>query len=372
MTSSFQLGELLFKKLQLPQAAIEQFQWILKGPGKEVRPSSVYVSTLSASTSNPRLSVYGGGFPSDTVTQLVESAGHIQDAGGNGDSQHTQHLSGSSQYRLSQFFPGAPTSQTPAPTSSNPPNPMSFYNSRYKKFEFSQVLRHRSSICVEQIQKAIEEANEGESGAASTSSSRAGTEKGESGMDVTSTSRRGSSLLAKEAPKKQEPDPESHAQDDQPMPLSDKITEAVDEPMDLDPSSNNIGKVVTPDPDVEMADATIASNGGSSTVNSSTGLHRSQTMPSKTSPLEQDRTDGVPINAATAQPQQEQESSRPTAYQAHFQNLKGWSASTLPNILTDAQRRRGSQQWLPGNGASVPGGGKASSGFVTNANGKSK
>lgn len=344
----FQLGELLFKKLQLPHAAIEQFQWILKGPGKEVRPASAYVSTISASTSNPRLSVFGGGFPSDTVTQLVESASQIQEVGSSGDVHHTQHLSSSSQYRLSQFFPGAgPTSQTAAPTSPNPPNPISFYNSRYKKFEFSQVLRHRSSICVEQIQKAIEEANEtGGDGSASASSSHAGTLKGgnSSMVDVTSTSRRGS-LLAKDVASKKEP--EQYAQDDQPM--SDKITEAVDEPMDLDPPSKNDGNAVTADPDVEMTDdaapAVVNGNGSASSDKPKVSrLHRSQTMPPKQiSPLE-DRD----ANMTTSQ--QDELSRSSTAYQAHFQNLKGWSASTLPNILTDAQRRRGSQQWLPGNG----------------------
>ncbi|KAG0037783.1 hypothetical protein BGZ82_001869 [Podila clonocystis] len=362
----YELGELLFKKLQLPQAAIEQFQWILRGPGKEVRPSSVYVSTLSASTSNPRLSVFGGGFPSDTVTQLVESASHVQETG-NGDSHHTQHLSGSSQYRLSQFFPGAPTSQTPTLTSPNPPNPLSFYNSRYKKFEFSQVLRQRSSICVEQIQKAIEESNERGGGSASTSSSRAGTMKYDVGMDVASTSCQGS-LLAKDVVASKKLEPEPQAQHDHPM-LSDKITEAVDEPMDLEPSSDHFGTVVTPDPDVEMTDAATASNGGA--ASSSTGLHCSQKMPSKTSPLEQDRADTIPPGNMTTQSHEPEPPRSPTAYQAHFQNLKGWSASTLPNILTDAQRRRGSQQWLPG-GASIPGGGKAPSGSTTNANMKSK
>ncbi|KAG0025974.1 hypothetical protein BGZ81_006712 [Podila clonocystis] len=355
----YELGELLFKKLQLPHAAIEQFQWILKGPGKEVRPSSVYVSTLSASTSNPRLSVFGGGFPSDTVTQLVESASHVQETG-NGDSQHTQHLSGSSQYRLSQFFPGAPTSQTPALTSPNPPNPLSFYNSRYKKFEFSQVLRHRSSICVEQIQKTIEESNERGGGSASTSSSRAGTMKYDMGMDVANTSSQGS-LLAKDVVASKKLEPEPQAQHDQPM-LSDKITEAVDEPMDLEPSSDHFGTVVTPDPDVEMTDAATASNGGAAT--SSTGLHCSQKM-------EQDRANTIPPGNMAAQSHESELSRSPTAYQAHFQNLKGWSASTLPNILTDAQRRRGSQQWLA-SGASVPGGGKSPSGSTTNANVKSK
>lgn len=201
---------------------------------------------------------------------------------------------------------------------------------------------------MEQIQKAIEEANEsgGGSASASASSSRAGTLKGgDLGMvDVASTSRR-SSLLAKDVASKKEP--EHHTQDDQPM--SDKITEAVYEPMDLDPSSNHVGKAATTDPDVEMTDATpVAVNGNRSASLDRpkvlAGLHRSQTMsPKQISPLE-DR------DANTTASQQDELVRSSAAYQAHFQNLKGWSASTLPNILTDAQRRRGSQQWLPGNG----------------------
>ncbi|CAO3563427.1 unnamed protein product [Mortierella alpina] len=173
----YELGELLFKKLHLPQAALEQFQWIVKGPGKEARPTSIfYASTIS--NSNPRLSVFGGGFPSDSVTNLVESAAAAAAAAAAGASQHasqgrqgggregghSHYPSTTSNHRLSQLFLGG-TSPTPMP-GAQPPNPVTFYNSRYKKFEFSQVLRQRSSICLEQIQKVIDS---GDTGSASSS-----------------------------------------------------------------------------------------------------------------------------------------------------------------------------------------------------------
>ncbi|KAF9959532.1 hypothetical protein BGZ70_008814, partial [Mortierella alpina] len=171
----YELGELLFKKLHLPQAALEQFQWIVKGPGKEARPTSIFYAPTN-SNSNPRLSVFGGGFPSDSVTNLVESAaaaaaaaGASQQAsqgrqGGGREGGHSHYPSTTSNHRLSQLFLGG-TSPTPL-QGTHPPNPVTFYNSRYKKFEFSQVLRQRSSISLEQIQKVIEN---GDTGSASSS-----------------------------------------------------------------------------------------------------------------------------------------------------------------------------------------------------------
>ncbi|KAF9916488.1 hypothetical protein BX616_003629 [Lobosporangium transversale] len=143
----YELGELLYKRLHLSQAALEQFQWIVKGPGKEARPASIFYAASPTSASNPRLSVFGGGFPSDIVTNIVESAA-AQAA------THSNQPSTSSNHRLSQLFS---SNHARAASVTNPPNPMTFYNSRYKKFEFSQALRHRSSICVEQIQKEIED-----------------------------------------------------------------------------------------------------------------------------------------------------------------------------------------------------------------------
>ncbi|KAF9937003.1 hypothetical protein BGZ67_001725 [Mortierella alpina] len=163
----YELGELLYKKLHLPQAALEQFQWIVKGPGKEARPTSIFYASTN-SNSNPRLSVFGGGFPSDSVTNLVESAAAAAVAsqqasqsrqgggGGGGESGHAHYPSTTSNHRLSQLFLGGTS-----PQGANPPNPVTFYNSRYKKFEFSQVLRHRSSICLEQIQKVIDSGDTG-------------------------------------------------------------------------------------------------------------------------------------------------------------------------------------------------------------------
>jgi len=159
-----QLGELLFKKLHLPQAALEQFLWVVKGPGKEVRPASILLSNSNSSNSsssslahlnsNPRLSVFGGGYPSDTVTNLVESAASpLATAAFNRHSQIFNVPAGP----LSSSSSSSAISATAA-SGTAPPSPASFYNSRYKKFEFSQVLRHRSSISMEQIQKAIAEA----------------------------------------------------------------------------------------------------------------------------------------------------------------------------------------------------------------------
>ncbi|KAG0066189.1 hypothetical protein BGZ89_007524 [Linnemannia elongata] len=152
----YELGELLYRKLHLPQAALEQFQWIVKGPGKEVRPTSIFYASVH--NSNPRLSVYGGGYPSDTVTNLIERS---TAAGGGG---HSKHPSTASNKRLSQMFPtglgiSGVAGSSPSATAgfmASPPNPMAFYNSRYKKFEFSQSLRQRSAVCIEQVQKTID------------------------------------------------------------------------------------------------------------------------------------------------------------------------------------------------------------------------
>ncbi|KAI1299815.1 hypothetical protein EDD11_006420 [Mortierella claussenii] len=153
----YELGELLFKRLHLAQAALEQFQWIVKGPCKETRSTTIHY-TASTSISNPRLSVFGGGYPSEAITSMVENAAAQASA-------HSNQPSAASSHRLSQLFPpstggggvilGSSPTCLPAMTV-NPPNPMTFYNSRYKKFEFSQALRQRSSVCIEQIQKEID------------------------------------------------------------------------------------------------------------------------------------------------------------------------------------------------------------------------
>ncbi|KAG0054563.1 hypothetical protein BGZ83_010968 [Gryganskiella cystojenkinii] len=171
----YELGELLFKKLHLPQAALEQFQWVVKGPGKEVRPVSTLLfsgstgggSTSTASSSNnsstainnnvpnPRFSVYGGGYPSDTVTNVVESIVSTSASVAGALNRHSQifgNMPAGSPLNTSSAA-GVTVATVPAP-----PSAASFYNSRYKKFEFSQPLRQRSSICIEQIQKAISEA----------------------------------------------------------------------------------------------------------------------------------------------------------------------------------------------------------------------
>lgn len=122
-----------------------------------MRPTSIFYTSVH--NSNPRLSVYGGGYPSDTVTSLIERSAA---AGGGGG--HSNHPSTASNQRLSQMFPtglGISGIAGSSPSANAgfiapPPNPMAFYNSRYKKFEFSQSLRQRSAVCIEQVQKAID------------------------------------------------------------------------------------------------------------------------------------------------------------------------------------------------------------------------
>ncbi|KAF9430192.1 hypothetical protein BGZ94_007976 [Podila epigama] len=340
----YELGEVLYRSLQLPQAALEQFEWVLKGPGKEARPASVYVSALSGtSASNPRLSVFGGGFPSDAITQMVESASQAQFEAAAASTQgggHAQHLSGSSQYRLSQFFSvaGRPTS-TVLP---NAPNPMSFYNARYKKFEFSQVLRQRSLVCIEQIQKAIGRQKKQEQGQAH--EQEAESKAADTHDDISSVSRPPSQALQSFLSES------DNAMVSKPAATASAGFNHTQQDKDLDTSNDILHSSFNKSAGAAAAAAAVTSSDDSHSQgptpkrHAAGGLHRSQTVPSQLA------------NAPTSQGKGEASSLPPlptapshltsAAHQAHFQQLKGWSASTLPNILTDAQRKRGSQQWM--------------------------
>ncbi|KAG0214940.1 hypothetical protein BGX28_001146 [Mortierella sp. GBA30] len=287
----YELGELLYKKLHLPQAALEQFQWVVKGPGKEARPTSIFYTSMS-SNSNPRLSVYGGGFPSDSVTNMIESAAAASQQTSQTrreGSGHSSHPSTASNHRLSQLFLGG---SPPAHVhTSNPPNPVTFYNSRYKKFDFAQVLRHRSSICIEQIQKVIDSADFG-----SASSSHR-------------TSMNGS-------------------------------------------VSNNVRRTVSttsPNKGFPAGDAVLSAPAKESQRNNGQSLkrHSSQSVESRS---EQSGNIVAVKSARLSSEVHEGETPVPSVdnidSMVGVQSGQSWNSSTLPNILSDAQRKRGSQQLL--------------------------
>ncbi|KAF9168070.1 hypothetical protein DFQ26_001527 [Actinomortierella ambigua] len=137
----YELGELLYKRLHLVQEAKDQFTWILKGPGKGPR-SSIYASTAT----NPRLSMMG----------LVGS-GPFQDSSDPPIMGHTSQpsvASLASNPRFSQLFGTAiPTS----PTAPSFQTPQALYLARYKKFEFSQSLRQRCVVAIEQLDKTLQQ-----------------------------------------------------------------------------------------------------------------------------------------------------------------------------------------------------------------------
>ncbi|KAI8356055.1 hypothetical protein B0O80DRAFT_448601 [Mortierella sp. GBAus27b] len=274
----YELGELLYKKLHLPQAALEQFQWIVKGPGKEARPVSIfYGGGAASSNSNRRLSVFGGGFPSDTVTNIVESvaASQAAQAAATGGG-HSNQPSTTSSHRLSQLFSGGATggnilgTSPTHPQPSNPPNPVTFYNSRYKKFEFSQALRQRSAICVEQIQKEIDNTPSSKPASRRTSMSASGDA---SGNDV-----------AMASPNNQ----------DSRKRLSSQSIDLTDQ-----------------------------------------GAEGSKSARVSTYSLGAEASNSNPLSATRS----------PSEHPAPlFQ--QGWTTNnSMPNILSDAQRKRGSQQW---------------------------
>ncbi|KAF9110193.1 hypothetical protein BGX27_006659 [Mortierella sp. AM989] len=297
----YELGELLYKRLHLPQAALEQFQWIVKGPGKEARPTSIFYAPVS-SNSNPRLSVFGGGFPSDTVTNIVESvAAQNAAAAGEGDS-HSRYPSTASNQRLSQLFlstsatGGASailgSSPTHVPSSvTNPPNPITFYNSRYKKFEFSQALRQRSSVSIEQIQKEIDNGAGGSDSGCTPASRRA---------SVSSTA-----------------------------------------PRDTDNSKPQ-----------SQGDNSRKRNSAQSIDLTDQNIAGSKSIKLSSEPPLSFESDGVPheqlvvgdvVYTTSVQISQSTGTPNEVSTQAPFN--QGWSSNTLPNILSDAQRKRGSQQY---------------------------
>lgn len=303
----------------MPHAALEQFQWIVKGPGKEVRPTSIFYASVH--NSNPRLSVYGGGYPSDTVTNLIESAAV---AGGGG---HSNHPSTASNQRLSQMFPtGLGISGVAGPSPSGnagfmapPPNPMAFYNSRYKKFEFSQSLRQRSTVCIEQVQKTID-----------------------SGVTLSApTSRRTS--VADQA--------RADARDN-------KGNGAADSDVVAETKYNSIKKTIK----VELASLVDAQERERTCT-----LKRSSLQ--SVDPVDQHGSDDAAVAVKSAKLSGEMDQEAPdggggarssfgasrdgagtpltrstSESSAHSPTQRDYVFNTLPNILSDAQRRRGSQQ----------------------------
>ncbi|KAI8604071.1 hypothetical protein EDD21DRAFT_367369 [Dissophora ornata] len=303
----YELGELLYKKLHLPQAALEQFQWIVKGPGKEARPASIFYASAS-SIPNPRLSVFGGGYPSDTVTNIVESVAATQAAqvatvsGARVGGGHSNYPSSASGHRLSQLFPTGSSallgsSPTHVPTITNPQNPLSFYNSRYKKFEFSQALRHRSSVCVEQIQAEIEI-----SGTGSAPASRR-----------TSVSRNGNTAIPA---------------------LEGGIGAIMKDPLDVNMAATEPIDVREP-----QGDASRKRNSAQSVDLTEQAIGSVKSARVSTEPL----SDGSCTSMLTAVGGSNSiPATRSLSESEPFQ--QGWSTNTLPNILSDAQRKRGSLQ----------------------------
>ncbi|KAG0369536.1 hypothetical protein BGX24_002381 [Mortierella sp. AD032] len=298
----YELGELLYKKLHLPQAALEQFQWIVKGPGKEsTTPILAYLFT-------------------DTVTNLIESAAA---AGGGGG--HSKHPSTASNKRLSQLFPtGLGISGVPGSSPSGhggfmappPPNPMVFYNSRYKKFEFSQSLRQRSAVCIEQVQKAIDS---GVSSSVPTSRRTSVADQGRVAVDIKTTSTGGGNGVPESgynSIKKTKVELASLAtaqEQERTVTLKRSSLHSVDP---ADQLSN----------EVVVKTAKLYGEMTSSTMDQPSGTHRP--------PFGHTTNDG----AGTPLTRSASESS------AHSPTQREYSFSTLPNILSDAQRRRGSQQ----------------------------
>ncbi|KAG9069233.1 hypothetical protein KI688_010130 [Linnemannia hyalina] len=308
----FELGELLYRTLYLPQAALEQFQWIVKGPGKEVRPTSILYASVH--TSNPRLSVYGGGYPSDTVTNLIERSA----AAGGGGGGHSNHPSTASNQRLSQMFPtglgisGITGSSPSANTGfmAPPPNPMAFYNSRYKKFEFSQSLRQRSAVCIEQVQKAIDS---GVSPSVPTSRRTSVADQGRVDAKTSIVAETGYNSI--KTTTKIELASLVNAQEQERTATRARLKRSSLHP--ADPVDQRGG-------DVQVA-VKSARLSGKMDQEAQGGTSRSSFGASRDGA-------GTPLTRSAS------ESS------AHSPTQREYSFSTLPNILSSAQRRRGSQQ----------------------------
>lgn len=310
----YQLGELLYRKLHLPQAALEQFQWIVKGPGKEVRPTSIFYASVH--NSNPRLSVYGGGYPSDTVTNLIERS---TAAGGGG---HSKHPSTASNKRLSQMFPtglgiSGVAGSSPSATAgfmASPPNPMAFYNSRYKKFEFSQSLRQRSAVCIEQVQKTIDS---GVSPSTPTSRRTSVADQGHVEAKTSIVAETGYNSIKKTT--KAELASLVNAQEQErsatTTTLKQNSLQSVDpaDQLGSDAQAAIKSAKLSGEMDQEAQGGTPRSSFGASRDGAGTPLMRSVSESS-----------------------------------AHSPGRRGYSFSTLPNILSNAQQRRGSQQLSQG------------------------
>ncbi|KAF9900409.1 hypothetical protein EC991_007361 [Linnemannia zychae] len=314
----YELGELLYKKLHLPQAALEQFQWIVKGPGKEVRPTSAFYASVH--NSNPRLSVYGGGYPSDTVTHMIENSAAA--AGGG----HSNHPSTASNQRLSQLFPtGLGISGVPGTSPSGhggfmappPPNPMVFYNSRYKKFEFSQSLRQRSAVCIEQVQKAIDS---GVSPSASTSRRTSVADQNRVVDAKTSTGGVSGNGVA-----------ENGYSSIKKLTKTELASLATAQEQERTATLKRSSLQVVDPADQHGNDVAVKSTKLTGEMTTSSMDQAPDTSRPPFGHTANDGT-GTPLTRSAS------ESS------AHSSSQREYSFSTLPNILSDAQRRRGSQQ----------------------------
>ncbi|KAK3829409.1 MAG: hypothetical protein J3Q66DRAFT_325212 [Benniella sp.] len=192
--------------------------------------------------------------------------------------------------------------------SSNPPNPTTFYNSRYKKFEFSQALRQRSAICVEQIQKEIE----------NSSSSKPASRR-------TSVSGNGNGNPVEDSANRWSPD-------------SDRTTKgsfgdaaAAGSEYHIT-GSREISRKRHSSQSIDVAEHT---DGGAKSARLSASLLTRDTQAAAPSTSSQN----VHGSAGNALPATRPSSEYPVHPPLH------WTSNTMPNILSDAQRKRGSQQW---------------------------
>ncbi|KAG0305997.1 hypothetical protein BGZ98_003130 [Dissophora globulifera] len=328
----YELGELLYKKLHLPHAALEQFQWIVKGPGKEAQTTSIFYAGAPAA-SNHRLSVFGGGYPSDTVTNIVEgaiqaaqAAAAISGRSNRVSSGHSNYPSSASNHRLSQLAPAGHSSilgTSPthvAAATAAPPNPVTFYNSRYKKFEFSQALRHRSSVSLEQVQKAIE------SGVAGAAGSEAGSVPASRRTSVSVSTGAGNS-------------------NSNMMDSAGGYAESVSGTVQNDPLDvaqlNEGSRKRSSSQSIDLTGNAAADSGSPKAAR----IWRAPRSPSTDEPSssgQQLQHTAAPISTSGTSTVPVTRSSSESAAQMALQN--GWIANTLPNILSDAQRKRGSLQ----------------------------
>lgn len=247
------------------------------------------------------------------VTNLIERSAA---AGGGGG--HSNHPSTTSNHRLSQMFPtglgisgiAGSSPSANAGFMAPPPNPMAFYNSRYKKFEFSQSLRQRSAVCIEQVQKAIDS---GVSPSAPTSRRTSVADQGRVDAKTSIVAETGYNSIKKAT--KVELASLMNAQEQErtatTTTLKRRSLQSVDSADQLSGDTQAAVKSarLSKEMDQETQGGTPRSSFGASRDGAGTPLTRSASESSAHSPIQRE-----------------------------------YSFSTLPNILSSAQRRRGSQQ----------------------------